>query len=70
MTQAQLDRRVARATGESLCTIRSRGFSIANPSGVEHDPEPSAAPQVIDWDELAAQRVALFLQKGRSLVVA
>ena len=39
MTQTQIDRAVARATGESLSTIRSLGFSIADPDMVCHDPE-------------------------------
>ena len=45
MTQAQLDRAVARATGESLNTVRSFGFGIADPEAVFHDPEPSRRPQ-------------------------
>ena len=53
MTQQQLDLAVARATGESLREIRSRGFSIADPSDVAFDPEPdNLPPKFIDWDEL------------------
>lgn len=40
MTQSRLNRAVARATGESLATIESLGFSIANPDAVDFDPEP------------------------------
>ena len=39
MTRRQLDRAVARATGENLRIIRL-GFSLADPPFVEHDPEP------------------------------
>ena len=53
MTQQQLDLAVARATGEALSEIRSRGFSIADPSEVAFDPEPDdLPPQILDWDEL------------------
>ena len=38
MTQAQLNRSVARHTGESLCTVRSLGFHLQ--SGHPLDPEP------------------------------
>jgi hypothetical protein len=40
MTQSTLDHKVARATGESLATIRQRGFSLACPTVVLFDPEP------------------------------
>ena len=58
MTQAELDRAVAAATGETICTIRSRGFSI-----VEF-PEP--APRIVDWDELDAARVGMLPDLRRS----
>jgi hypothetical protein len=45
MTQAQLDRCVARATGESLKMIRAWGFSIADSTIVTHDPEPKVRGQ-------------------------
>ena len=38
MTQSQLDRSVARTTGESLRTVRSLGFHIQ--AGPSLDPEP------------------------------
>ena len=60
MTQASLDRSVARATGESLKTIRSRGFSIADPAVAAYDPEPCSPPEIVDWDEVAAGRVAIL----------
>ncbi len=74
MTQAQLERRVARATGESLHTICSRGFSLADPVLVAYDPEPDLAtddiPQIIDWDERDAQRVGVFPARQRKRLVA
>ena len=39
MTQRQLEREVARATGETLSEVRHLGFSIADPDEVNFDPE-------------------------------
>ena len=60
MTQNHIDSAVARATGESLATIRRRGFSLADPEQVDHDPEPCALPQTIDWDQPADEVVGPF----------
>ena len=60
MTQAKLNRAVARATGESLGTIRRRGFSIGDPLDVDFDPEPYSPPAMIDWDDLDAHRLAIL----------
>lgn len=68
MTQKELDREVARLTGEEISTIRQFGFSIADPSNVEHDPEPfdfayDVEAKIIDWDHFDAERrVPLVLQ--------
>ncbi len=43
MTQADLERELADATGESLSVIRRRGFSLI---------EVVAEPLTIDWDEV------------------
>ena len=43
MTQAELERALVDATGESLTEIRRRGFSL-----VDAGPEPLT----IDWDEM------------------
>ena len=51
MTQVELEREVSRATGESVSRIRRLGFSIETPADNLTDPEPIAAPNVIDWDE-------------------
>ena len=50
MTQAELNREVARATGESVRTIAARGFSLLTPTPVERE------PLVVDWDEVQADR--------------
>lgn len=52
MTQADLERQVSRATGESRGTVRRRGFSILSLSELPPEEEFSqAGPQLIDWDE-------------------
>ena len=65
MSQKHLNEMVAEATGEDLCVIRHRGFSIADPMNVNFDPEPDdLPPQVIDWDEIDLQRnVAVVSQR-------
>ena len=52
MTQAELDRAIAHATGESLKTIGDFGFVPLTPIPYERDREPL----VVDWDELEAER--------------
>jgi len=57
MTQRQLERLVAQATGEDLRAIRRRGFSVVDLADVDFDPEPDQRPpQWVDWDELDSQR--------------
>jgi hypothetical protein len=58
MTQAQLNRQVARVTGESNRTINSLGFSLADPLDVNFDPEPSDVAKFLDWDHVARRRHA------------
>ena len=41
MTEMQLNRAVAHATGESLSIVRMFGFDIADPEAVFHDPVPA-----------------------------
>jgi hypothetical protein len=61
MSPYRLDRAVARATGETVREIRRRGFELVDPADVDFDPEPNAtAPQIVDWDALAAERIALL----------
>ena len=66
MTQAELDRQIADATGESLRTISQMGFVPLHPIAYERDREPL----VVDWDEvdmrrnIAACRNSLDLPRG------
>jgi len=50
VTQQDLDRAVARSTGESLRTIRGRGFNVLTARLA--DIEPARGPHVLDWDAL------------------
>ena len=52
MTQAELNREVAAATGESVKTIADHGFVPLTPSPYERDREPL----VVNWDDLESQR--------------
>ncbi len=67
MTQKRIDRMVAAATGESLAEIRRRGFSLADPWTVHHDPEADRngididhdadiEACLVDWDAVQADR--------------
>ncbi len=51
MSQQELEQAVATATGESVATIHSLGFGIADPLEVAYDPE-SRGPLVLDWDTM------------------
>ena len=52
MTQADLNREVSRATGESVGTIRRQGFSILPLPDDDVDDEPDVSTiRMIDWDE-------------------
>jgi hypothetical protein len=55
MSQKELDRAVADATGENIGFIRGVGFSIADPLEVCFDPEPRC-PLVFDWDSTSAAK--------------
>ena len=45
MTQAELNREVAKVTGESVETIARRGFVPLTDSPIDRE------PQFIDWDD-------------------
>ena len=55
MTQAELEREVSRATGESRDTVRRQGFSILPLPGDYGEDEPEVSTiRIIDWDERVA----------------
>ena len=64
MTQRQLNRAVARATGDSLATITRMGFGMVDPVAAQGDWEPTdLGPNVVNWDELDAQRLGYLPQR-------
>ena len=56
MKQSELNRQVAKQTGESIATIKRLGFVLDEPIAPGEDVERDLGPLVIDWDALEAQR--------------
>ena len=52
MRQADLNRAVALATGESMSTVKRLGFLLAEPEEVIDPEAEESGPYIIDWDEL------------------
>lgn len=67
MLQSEVNRAVAKSTGESVKTIARLGFSIADPAVVDYDPEPCDwEGRTVDWDQVDTQRsVPLSLHHRR-----
>jgi len=64
MTQTELNRAVAKATGESLSTISSMGFVPLTGIPIEHE------PKTVNWDEADTDRkVCLQPHRRRPPVV-
>jgi len=57
MTQAELNRAVARATGESIREIARRGFVPLTPIPIERE------PLVVDWDQVDNQRRTAYFEQ-------
>lgn len=61
MTQMEINRAVALATGESAGEIRRLGFSLAESAEEDLDPELCDRPRsMVDWDAVDRQRPGLF----------
>ena len=56
MTQAELNREVAKVTGESVGTVSQMGFVPLT----RHPIEVEREPLVIDWDEMPDRRYSLL----------
>jgi hypothetical protein len=56
MRASDLHRAVSRATGESLASIRRRGFSLLGASESDRDDCDQAGSGFVDWDALDASR--------------
>jgi len=59
MRQAELNRAVARATGESIATVKRLGFRLGPAASHEEEQDP----HTIDWDQLQKAR---WSEAGRS----
>ena len=57
MTQAELDRELADTTGESISTIRDRGFSLVV--------MPNRNPLVVDWDQVQQREPLRYVPRRR-----
>ncbi len=66
MTQRDINRAVAAATGESVQSIAERGFGLltAGPVEREHEPEP------LDWDSLDYDRIGVLFPRRSTPAVA
>jgi hypothetical protein len=65
MTQNELNRAVARATGESVALISSMGFVPLSDTPHEHE------PQTVDWDKTQQnRRVSLQSRRRRPAFTA
>lgn len=51
MTQIQLNRAVAAATGEDIEEVARRGFSLVEDELSADDDEHDGVPHFIDWDQ-------------------
>ena len=62
MSQAELNRQVARATGESVRTIAQQGFVPLTLKPVERE------PLTVDWDRVQADRHVEFFRLPRPVM--
>lgn len=58
MRQADLNREVAQATGETVSIVKRLGFLLDDPFASTNPDSKEMGPLVIDWDELESQRHA------------
>lgn len=65
MKQADLDRAVARATRDTISTIKQLGFQLDSPTDRLAADSDGHGPNFIDWDELEAQRAEGIAGRSR-----
>ena len=63
MTISELDAEVAAATGDTVGTIRRRGFSMLTRAAFDVEPDDLRPPQVIDWDSAEPYLLARFIDE-------
>lgn len=57
MTQAEMERELADSTGESISTIRDRGFSLIV--------MPDRNPLIVDWDQVQQREPLRYVTRRR-----
>lgn len=57
MTQAEMEHELSRSTGETLGTIRSRGFSLMV--------MPERDPLMVDWDQVQQREPLRYVPRRR-----
>jgi len=60
---SEFDAAVAAATGDTLSTIRHRGFSMLTRETFELEPDDVRPPQMIDWDHADPSLLARFIDE-------
>ena len=56
---------MARATGDTLGTVRRMGFSLVDPTADLDDLDELPRPLTVDWDRLHASRPGYLPQRTR-----
>ena len=70
MTQNELNRSVAAATGETVTEIARRGFVPLTPNCQECEPEDKQLDNYLDWDECDLHHnVQLFPQPSAPILI-
>ena len=63
MSISEFDAEVAAATGDTVATIRRRGFSMLTRAPFELEPDDLRPPQVIDLDSADPYLLARFIDE-------
>ncbi|MFN3152481.1 hypothetical protein [Bremerella sp.] len=70
MHASELNRAVAQATGESICTIQRLGFSLCVERAPEDEGDMLFGPNVVDWDEVEISRTQFQHGIGQNVPTA
>jgi len=64
MQQSELNRAVARVTGETIATIRQLGFSLAEPDESDDVADECHGPFFLDWEQPEPARFSDYLGRA------
>ena len=70
MTQNDLNREVAAATGETVAEISRRGFQPLTPAPYEIEADDEVLDRYLDWDEIDLHRNVRVVEQPPRQVVA